>query len=267
MKRFCDKVVLITGASSGIGLATAKEFVLAGAKVYGIGRKHINIDGMTYIQCDVRDEEGMSKVVHDIVEKEGHIDILISNAGIGISGPVENATLAEIKRIMDINFIGSVIAVKAVLPYMRERGCGRIVCVSSVGSMVALPFQSFYTASKAALDGFVDGVRSEIKSFGIEIFCVHPGDVKTGFTATRVKQEIDETNPYSNVCDKCVGHMERDEQSGMAPEYVAGKIYKTATRRGYKLRNVIGCKYKLFMFLLNLMPRKMKEWAVRKMYF
>ncbi len=267
MKKTLDKVVLITGVSSGIGLATAKRFVAEGAKVYGIGRREMSIDGVAYFQSDVRDEDRINEIVKDIVAKEGRIDILISNAGMGISGPVENATIDEIKKIMDVNFLGSVIAVKAVLPYMRERGCGRIVCVSSMGSLVALPFQSFYTASKTALDGFVDGLRSEIKMFGVQAICVHPGDVKTGFTSAREKGAIDPNNPYAELCERAVGHMERDEQSGMTSEYAGDKLYKIATRRRIKLRNVIGSKYKLFNFLLNLMPRKMREWAVRKMYF
>ena len=261
------KVVLITGASSGIGLSTAKKFIEQGYIVYGIGRKIFELDGLNYIKLDLRDYEVVNNTIKEIVAKEGKIDIVISNAGLGISGPVEMAEVNEIKKIMDVNFLGSVNIVKAVLPYMRERQKGRIVCTSSVGSFVALPFQAFYSASKAALDTFVDATRSEVKAFGVEIFSVHPGDVSTGFTGARTKQPLDTDNPYATTCEKCVGQMEKDEQGGMSADYVADKIYKIATKKHYKLRNVIGPKYKLFTFLLNLMPRKMKEWAVRKMYF
>ncbi len=261
------KVVLITGVSSGIGLEVARKFIQNDYIVYGIGRKNFQLDGLNYIQVDLREYEVVNNKINEIIAKEGKIDIVINNAGMGISGPTENVSIDDVKKIMEINFVGVVNVVKSVLPSMRERGEGRIVCVSSVGSLVALPFQSFYSASKSALDSFVDATRSEIKKFGVQILCVHPGDVQTGFTSAREKFAMPEDNPYKETCERCVGHMEKDEENGMTPAYVANKIYKISVRKRYKLRNVIGNKYKFFMFVLNLLPRKMKEWAVRLMYF
>ena len=179
------------------------------------------------------DEEILSL---EILQKEGRLDIVISNAGMGISGPVEDAKFSDIQRIININFLGSVNVVKAVLPIMRTQGYGKIICTSSVASFVPLPFQAFYSASKSALDSFVDATRSEVKSFGIDIMCVHPGDVRTGFTLARDKQELKEDSPYRQICNNCVGHMEKDEQSGMTADYVANKIYNQSLKNGYKCR-------------------------------
>ena len=262
-----NKVVVITGASSGIGAACVKEFLAAGYTVYGFGRKEYCMEGLKYSQLDITDSDAVKRYIDGVVAETGKIDVLISNVGMGISGAVENATVKDIKQITDVNFLGSVYVIQAVLPHMRAAGCGRIVCTSSVGSFVPLPFQAFYSATKSALDTLVDALRSEVKQFGIKVICVHPGDVKTGFTGARHKQDMDDNDPYKVICEHCVGAMERDEQSGMTPEYVASKIYKVATKRNPKLRNVIGGKYKLFTFLLSVMPRRMREWAVRKMYF
>lgn len=262
-----NKVVLITGVSSGIGTEVAKKFIDNGYTVYGIGRKDFTMENLNYIQVDLREYDKVKEELDKILIKEGKIDIVINNAGMGISGPVENTDINDVNKIMDINFVSIVNIVKLVLPSMRERGQGRIVCVSSVGSMVALPFQAFYSASKSALDTFVDATRSEIKNFGVQILSVHPGDVKTGFTSAREKFVMEESNPYKDTCEKCVGQMEKDEQGGMTPTYVANKIYKISVKKRFKLRNVIGNKYKFFMFVLNLLPRKLKEWAVRLMYF
>ncbi len=261
------KVVVITGVSSGIGEACVSRFLDAGYTVYGFGRKDYHRDGLHYSKLDITKPDGVRDYIDSVIADEGKIDILISNVGMGISGPVEEATVSDIQQITNVNFLGSVYVIQAVLPHMRRQGFGTIVCISSVGSFVPLPFQAFYSATKSALDTLVDATRSEVKQFGVKIVCVHPGDVKTGFTGARHKQNMDENNPYKNVCEHCVSAMERDEQSGMTPDYVASKIYKVATKRNPKLRNVIGGKYKLFTFLLNIMPRRMREWAVRKMYF
>ena len=267
MKKTDNKVVIITGASSGIGLALAKKYIASNAIVYGIGRKAFQLDGMIYYSADVTCSERISEIIDEIAEKEGKIDIVVSNAGIGISGPVETADIEDVRKIMNINFLGSFNVIKASIAIMHKQGYGRIICTSLVASFVPLPFQAFYSASKSALDSLVDATRSEVKSFGVQILSVHPGDVKTGFTGARDKQNLNEDDPYSKVCTKCVGQMERDEQGGMTADYVAGKIYKISLKKHYRVRNVIGSKYKLFSFLLSLMPRKMREWAVRKMYF
>ena len=267
MKNLENKVVFITGVSSGIGLAVAKKFIDCGSIVYGVGRKDFELAGLNYSKVDITNFDNIKSEIDKVSKKEGKIDIVISNAGMGISGPVEYATSEEIEKIFDINLIGSANVIRAVLPVLRTQGYGRIVCTSSVGSYVALPFQAFYSASKAGLDALVDATRSEVKAFGVEILCVHPGDVKTGFTGARKKQELAEGNPYKKICDNAISSMEKDEQGGMPPEYVANKIVKIATKKGYKTRNIIGGKYKFFTFALSLLPRKVQEWAVRKMYF
>ena len=163
------KVALVTGASSGIGLAVSRQLLALGYTVYGLSRRGTSAEGILPIAAEVTDEEAVKAAVASLFEKEGRIDLLINNAGMGISGPVEFTEAEDMKRIMEVNFYGQVYCAKAVLPYMREQGSGRIVCTSSVAAPIAIPYQSFYSCSKAAVSAMALALRNEVKSFGIEV--------------------------------------------------------------------------------------------------
>jgi len=259
-----NKVVFITGVSSGFGLECAKLFLANGYTVYGVGTKDFSYDGINYFTCDISDYEKLKAVVDKVVEKEGKIDILLANAGMGISGPIEHTSVQDASRIMNVNFLGAFHTIKAVLPIMRQQNYGRIVVTSSVASFVPLPFQGFYSASKSALDNLIVALRAEISEYkNIKIVSVQPGDASTGFTDSRKKAE---NNADYAQCEKSVSKMEKDEKNGMTPLAVAKVMYKVATCNRPPLRRIVGGKYKFYAFVLGLLPQRMREWVVRKFY-
>ena len=261
------KVVVVTGASSGIGFEIANLFLENGFSVYGLGQRELNDVKFNYSRVNLCELDECKAFVDMVLEKEGKIDVVVNNAGMGISGPIENTSIDEAKKLFDINFFGAVNMIQCVLPSMRERNSGRIINVSSVASFVPIPFQVYYSASKSALDTFASGLRSEVKDFKIKVINVHPGDVKTNFTAVRKKTLLDESNPYAKNCNSAISAMEKDEQNGMAPIKVAKVVFKLSKKRITKCRNIVGGKYKLMCFALSLFNPKLKEAIVRKFYF
>ena len=179
------KVAIVTGASGGIGKATAEHLIKDGYIVYGISRHPQQWGELHCIAADVCDETAIAQAMAEVYQAQGHIDLLISNAGFGISGAVEQTTMYDAKRQLDVNFFGFFNCVKLVLPYMRAQREGCIAAVSSVAGALAIPFQAFYSASKAAMNSLVLALANEVRPFGIRVLAVMPGDVKTGFTAAR----------------------------------------------------------------------------------
>ena len=185
-------VIVITGASSGIGFETAKVLSLKGHKVYGLSRRVLSCEYFTSLPCDISNYARTNECFKEIYEKEGRIDVLINNAGMGISGAVEYTKEEDIKKIFDINVLALVNACKLVIPYMRAQGGGKIINVSSVASFVPIPFQAFYSVTKSAVQQFSYALRLEVKPFKIGVSVVCPGDTKTGFTSARVKDRVEQ---------------------------------------------------------------------------
>ena len=255
MKQKEKLIAVVTGASSGIGLATAKMLLSKGVKVYGLARGEFDAE-FEYMQCDVTNTAQIEQTLKTIFEREGQIDFLVNCAGMGISGSVENSPNEKIKKIFDVNFFGTVNMCKAVLPYMRKNNFGHIVNISSVAGELPIPFQTFYSATKASIESFTAGLSMEVKPFGIKAVCVLQKKTKTGFTKAREKNAIDDSS-YGNRIDKSVGQMEKDEQNGMTPESVAKVICKALFKKNPKPINVVGFKYKFFLFLNHILPRKL----------
>ena len=164
-----SRIVVITGASSGIGNSTAEYFLSKGDVVYGLSRRILG-KSFAELRCDITNEEEVLDCVKQIINKEGRIDVLINNAGMGISGPVETTKLQDAKKIFDVNFFGCINVINAVLPYMRKEKRGTIINISSVASPISIPFQSFYSASKAAVDSLTFALRAEVADFNIKVF-------------------------------------------------------------------------------------------------
>ncbi len=181
------KVILVTGASSGLGLATALRLNAAGHRVYGASRSRAPSTDTPWIVMDVDDDESVSHGVEHILAREGRIDVAINNAGIGYAGSVEDLTMGEARQQLETNFFGVLRVCRAVLPAMRRRGAGLIVNVTSIGAQIALPYQGHYTASKLALEGMSQALRMEAAGFGVRVVVVAPGDFRTGFTAHRIR--------------------------------------------------------------------------------
>lgn len=257
-----NKVVVITGVSSGIGLELAKKFIANNDIVYGLSRHDFKLEGLNHIICDVSSSEDCKQAINTIISEQGRIDLLINNAGMGIAGSVENTTEEDAKKIFDINFFGTFYMCKYALPYLRESK-GRIVNVSSVASKLFIPYQAFYSASKTAIDAISAGIRAEAKKFGVKVITILPGDTKTGFTSARVKND---DGVYENNFKKSIEKMERDEQNGMTSEYVAKVIVKTANKKHPPIYKTVGVQYKIFVALAKILPNRLVEWIVGKLY-
>lgn len=259
------KVVVITGASAGIGYDLSKYLNLKGYKVYGLSRSKFDVENVTHMKCDITDENNVTKVINEIINIEGKIDYLINNAGMGISGSIEGTSVEDVKKMFDVNFIGSFIVAKAVLPFMRNESKGKIINIGSVASEFAIPFQGFYSSSKSALKVFSEALSNEVKPYGIDVCTILPGDVKTNFTSNRQKNP-NELDLYKNRVDKSIGVMEKDEQNGMTTTYVSKKIYKVIKSRRTPLVKTIGNQYKFLIFIKRLLPTKLVNKIVGLLY-
>jgi short-subunit dehydrogenase len=222
------KVILITGASSGIGKACAVYLAQKGYKVYGSSRKPSEpTQGYEMLKLDVTDPASVQQAVNTVIEKEGKIDVLLNNAGMGLGGAIENFSEEEMQKEMGVVFFGMARMMKAVLPHMRKEKKGLIINVSSIMGFIALPFQGYYSASKFALEGLSEALRMEVKSFGINIALINPGDFRTGFTANRqIINAEKSTNPYSEQFKATLTQVEKDENGGSDPIIIAKKVEK-----------------------------------------
>lgn len=257
-------VVVITGGSSGIGKAASECFAANGYKVYELSRRGVTTSDVRHIDCDVTSPKQCQSAVEEVMLESGKIDLLVCNAGMGISGPIEFTEISEATRQMDVNFFGTVHIIQAVIPHMRSVRAGRILIVSSLASIFPIPFQSFYSASKSALNAFGLALRNELRPFGITVGCLLPGDVQTGFTDARQKSRIGSA-VYTRL-DQAVSAMERDERGGIAPERMAKKLLYMAQASHLKAYDTVGLKYHIVMFLSKIFPTAFLNWVVGKIY-
>lgn len=223
-----SKVVLITGASAGFGDACAAHLAGLGHRVYGTSRRaeFPGADTSEAFPCmipmDVCDEASVARAVEFVTKVEGRIDIVVNNAGVGLAGSVEDTSVEEAKALFETNFFGALRVCRAVLPGLRAQRSGLIVNISSLGGLVTIPFQGFYSASKYALESMTDALRMELASFGVRVVLIEPGDFKTGFTDSRVfSAAADASSAYHERCQRAVAVMEHDEQNGADPRQLA----------------------------------------------
>ena len=179
-------IILITGITSGFGRAMAERLNADGHTVYGTHRRDCpQLLGVHYIKADVASEQDCRAAVQQVLDEQGRIDVFINNAGMGIGGPLEFCTLEQAQKQMDTNWMGMVRCLHWVLPAMRKQGSGKIICFSSIGGLMGLPFQGLYSASKFAIEGYCEALRLEVKKLGIKVIVIEPGDFATSFTASR----------------------------------------------------------------------------------
>lgn len=260
------QVILITGASSGIGLATANYLADKGYTVYGTARRQFDAEKFSFLQADVCSHQDMKNVFDTILEKEGHIDIVINNAGMGISGAIEHTEKQNISTIFETNIVALVDVCALAIPYLRQNGGGKIINVSSVAAPIAIPFQACYSATKSAIETFSFALSNEVKPFKIKVCCVRPGDTKTGFTSARVKNSIEKDENYGDRISKSVKKMEKDEQKGMSAVKVSKLIHSAIKRKHPPLVCTVGFGYKILCVLAKLLPARFVNFIVRKIY-
>jgi len=263
------QVVLITGASSGIGQSCAKYLSQQGYQVYGTSR-HVEAqpENFKLIPMDVHDDVAVIAGIRHILEQEGQLDILINNAGYGIAGAVEDTNLAELKQQFETNFFGMVRVCQAALPAMRAQHSGLIINISSIAGLISVPFQGAYSASKYAVEGLTEALRMEVKPFGIKVVQVEPGDFHTGFTSHRVRTQQSQTDsPYAQRTEQALAVMEHDETHGHAPTEIARLIHKIIDTPSPKPRYAVGpLMERLAIHLRKFLPQKLFEWIIMDTY-
>lgn len=259
------KVVLITGASSGIGLASADRLQREGWTVVGASRRGTSGTGWQGQVMDVDDDASVAAGVSAVVSQHGRLDAVVACAGWGVAGAVEQTSIAEARGQLETNFFGAVRVVNGALPVMRRQGGGRIVLVSSIGGLIGIPFQAFYSASKFAMEGYGEALAYEVGPFGIRVTLVEPGNFRTDFTARRHHVTVnDGDNPYAAAAAKAIGIMERDETNGAAPERAAAAIERVLADRHPPRRLSVGkLDERLGLVAKRLLPHRIFERAAR----
>ncbi|MBQ7602631.1 MAG: SDR family NAD(P)-dependent oxidoreductase [Clostridia bacterium] len=260
-----QKVVVITGANSGIGLSLAKEIVKRGDIAYCLSRHKPQDNSIRFVQCDVTNRKSISAALKTIHDTELHIDAIVNNAGMGISGASEYEPEEDIQKIINVNLIGVINVCALSLPYLRETK-GRIVNIGSLASVFPIPFQSLYSVTKAGVKSFSLALHNEVKPTGVKVSCVLPGDVKTNFTANREKTDMPNDPVYGDRVNRSITRMEKDEQNGMPAIKVAKVICKCIYNKRPPLVISVGAQYKFLRGLKRFVPTRMMESILYSMY-
>ena len=263
-----DKVILVTGASTGFGQLIAEHLGSKGYRVFGSSRRPLPDQGQVrMLVLDVTDEAQVERAVAQVIAEAGRIDVLINNAGVGLCGAVEDTTLAEAQWQMNTNFFGPVRMIRAVLPHMRRQGSGRIITISSLAGLAGLPFQPFYSASKYAIEGLNEALRLELSGSGIDATTVNPGDFKTGFTDARVFTEQARNGVNAQQLDTVLDIYVRDEQQGANPSQVAELVARLVEKPSLGVRYPAGAiGQRAGIFIKRLMPARLFEWLMKSTY-
>jgi len=274
-KSMDKKIILVTGASSGMGKAAARELAVKGHKVYALARRIEKMEdlkslGVTPLVLDITKEEQCREVVNRILEKEGQIDVLVNNAGYGLYGSVEDTPLSDARYQFEVNIFGLAAITQLVIPGMRERKSGRIVNISSMGGKIHTLFGAWYHATKYALEGWSDCLRIELKEFGIDVVVVEPGGIQTewGWIAMENLEKISSTGPYSEIAQKVIkGTKELHEKNSLTPVDVLGKeIAKVSTEKKPKTRYLKGFMAKPLVFLKKMLSDRAFDKLILSQY-
>ncbi|GGI57870.1 SDR family oxidoreductase [Winogradskyella haliclonae] len=264
-----SKVVLITGGSSGIGKSIgeflkAKDFI-----VYGTSRNPNNYSDSQFplVALDVTKPETIASCIHNVLEKEGRIDVLVNNAGAGITGPMEEIPDEEIKRNFETNLFGPINVIKAVLPSMREQKNGLVINITSIAGYMGLPYRGVYSASKGALELVTEAFRMELKAFGVHMCNLAPGDFATNIAAGRYHAPVLENSPYKKSYGDSLETMDAHVDSGGNPNEVAKVIFKIITTKNPKIHYKVGAFMQKFSVVLKrILPDKVYEKLLMRHY-
>ncbi len=263
------KVVLVTGGSSGIGKAICSRLTAAGHTVYGTSRKVSglqNIEGIRLIGMDVTDDASVNAAIEAVARREGRIDVLINNAGLGIQGPIEDTGTDLARSILDTNVLGPHRVSRAVLPHMREKKSGLIINITSIAANFGLPYRGFYSASKAALERYSEALATEIDRFGIKVVAVEPGEFNTNIASSRLRPATI-GDAYKNHYDRAMDLLRGSMSTSRDPDELARVIAKIiADPSPQAVYRVAEGKQKLSVLLKKLLPGRMFERMVRKHY-
>lgn len=257
-----QKIVLITGGSSGIGKSIGEFLHHKGFQVFGTSRNPERCQQSVFplIAMDVRDSDTILSAVRHVIDTAGRIDIVINNAGVGITGPLEEIPTVEIKNNFETNLFGPIEVMKAVLPQMRLQKSGLIINVTSIAGYMGLPYRSVYSASKGALELITEALRMEVKSFGIQITNVAPGDFATNIAAGRYHAPVIEGSAYEEVYSRTLQTMNTHVDGGSNPNDMAEAVFQIINSPSPKIHYKVGAFMQKFSIVLKrILPDKVYE--------
>jgi NAD(P)-dependent dehydrogenase (short-subunit alcohol dehydrogenase family) len=273
MRMDSRKVVVVTGATTGMGKACVEGLSSLGHRVYG------TVYGMdmdpewrelpyTLLPCDITEQEAVAAFYARVRAEAERIDVLVNCAGFAFEGGVEDTTVEEARLQFEVNFFGTHRMIREVLPTMREQGSGRIITISSFAAQVpAIPFQGFYSMSKKALDGLTEALRMECRAFGIQATSINPGDMKTDFTAHRVRAAaLTPESPYHEGSIRSIDAMKKSEGSAQGPEVIGRLVCELVEASTLKPRYLVEPKYKVVSFLMRFMSNRRIEKLIESLY-
>jgi short-subunit dehydrogenase len=264
-----SKVVLITGGSSGIGKSVGEFLTEKGFRVFGTSRNPLNYSDSTFelLALDVTEVNSINTCIAEVIDKAGRIDVLVNNAGAGITGPIEEIPEAEIKQNFETNFFGPINVIKSVLPQMRKQRSGLIINITSIAGYMGLPYRGVYSASKGALELITEAFRMEIKNFNIQMTNVAPGDFATNIAAGRYHAPVVRDSPYEKPYQNTLSLMNQHVDSGKDPNIMAKAIYKIIETKNPKVHYKVGEFVQKFSIVLKrILPDKMYEKMLMKHY-
>lgn len=255
---------LVTGASSGIGLATAQSLAKIGYRVFGTSRKTvISPPGVTMLLCDVKSDESVKNMIAEIINQTGRIDLVVNNAGVGLLGGVEESSIAQAEQLFNVNVFGVARIVNAVLPIMRDQKKGRIINMSSILGLIPSPFNAYYASTKHAIEGYTESLDHEVRRFGIRAVLVQPGVTRTAFeeNLTRADQPI---SVYTEDRSRSEALMRKWVEAGDTPQVVADTVLKAATALKPRLRYSAGKQSSQVRALRRFLPGSVFDRIMRK---
>jgi short-subunit dehydrogenase len=260
-----DAVILITGASQGIGFELAQQFQKVGYRVVGVARTLLNQQYLFDAQImDVTNEEAIKKTITYIQKKYGRLDVLINNAGYGIAGPIEETPLTAIKQLYDVNVFGMHQVTQASLPLLKKT-TGLIINIGSVAGDFTIPFQTFYSMTKSSVASYSEGLRLELKPFGVRVVNVKPGDTKSNFSKQRQKFTTP-SSAYQARTSRSLAVMEKDEKNGLPSISVFSICNRLIHQKNPAPQVTVGSQYRIMQALKKVLPNRLVLWLVYQIY-
>ncbi|PPC75385.1 short-chain dehydrogenase/reductase [Pokkaliibacter plantistimulans] len=261
-----QQVVLVTGASSGIGEATAQRLLTAGYRVYGTSRrisKHTQRP-FPMLELDVTSDESVATAVNTLLSREGRIDILINNAGFGVApAGAEESSIAQAHALFDTNFMGIVRMTRAVVPHMRKQGQGRIINIGSILGVVPMPYVALYAASKHAVEGYSEALDHELRTRGIRVSVIEPAYTRTQFEANNLEADA-KLSEYSDIRDRLARVVRQAMSTADTPDVVAEVVLKAAQASRPRLRYTAGKTAGQLQFMRRFAPAGVLDAGIRK---
>ncbi len=263
-----SKVILVSGGSSGLGLAICEHLSKKGYRVYGTSRNS-NQSNLTFpmLAMDVCNRLSIQNAVSTIIEKEGRLDVVINNAGLGMAAPLEESSDADIEQLFATNIRGVINVMQVALPIMRKQHSGLIINITSIAAEIALPYRGLYCASKAAVEKITEAMRMEVKDFGIQACTFQAGDIKTNINSNRLTAKLADSSIYSTTFNRINSEIHKDVDNAVSPYFYADKIETIITSKNVK-RTYVSGKFiqKFSRFLSRILPGNLFEKIILNHY-